>query len=292
MALTEAELMQTAGKGLRVLPFTIDDIPFGKSLTDAEGWGYTTTDWKRLTRLEPDGAFKATIDGKDVGTTACIAFDKVAWIHSVVVRKEFRGLGIGDSLIQACLSFLSRRGIPCVKLDSNPGVEPFYERVGFQREFLSVRYVGQGREFQTRARTLGPGDYENVFAFDRMWTGLDRRRVLNAIFEDFPQSGFVVRDRERTLGYLVVRKGPPWNSVGPCVTRGADSAVAKELLQAVLNSAPGEDFHVCVGDFNRASCALLERLGFKRESHCTRMFLGKRFEESETTFAMISAQKG
>jgi GNAT superfamily N-acetyltransferase len=279
-------------KDLQIVPFTTKDILFGKRLSDAEDWDITTADLERLTRLEPKGSFKAVIDEEDVGTTACVVFGRVAWIHSVVVRKDFRGLGVGDALMRTCLDFLKGSGVDCVKLDSERGVEPFYERFGFRREFFSMRYVRGGGSFRTSGKRLGPADYEDIYAFDRTWTGLDRRRALKAIFEDFPQSGFIVRNQGKMSGYVMVRKGRRWDSIGPCVVSDADGVVAQDLLQAALNSAPAGKFRACVGGFNRASCKLMEGLGFRKESHCTRMFLGKSFRESDATFAMISAQKG
>jgi GNAT superfamily N-acetyltransferase len=279
-------------RDFQIAPFSSKDIPFGKRLTDAEDWGYTTADWERLIRFEPKGSFKAVIDGEVIGTTVCIVFGRVAWIHSVIVGKDFRGLGVGDALMRTCLDFLNSRGVTCVKLDSNPGVEPFYERFGFRREFFSMRYVRVGGSFRTGAKRLGPADYDDICAFDRTWTALDRRRVLKAIFKDFPQSGFIVRNQGKMSGYVIVRKGRRWNSIGPCVVGEADSVVAQDLLQAALNSAPAGELRACVGGFNHASCRLMEGLGFRKESYCTRMFFGKPFRESDATFVMISAQKG
>lgn len=279
-------------RDLRIVPFTSRDISFVKRLNDAEDWDITVADLERLTRLEPKGSFKAVTNGEDIGTTACVVFGRVAWIHSVVVRKDFRGLGVGDALMRTCLDFLNGSGVTCVKLDSERGVEPFYERFGFRREFFSMRFVRVGGSFRTNAKRLGPADYEDIYDFDRMWTGLDRRRVLKAIFKDFPQSGFIVRNQGKVSGYAMIRKGRRLDSIGPCVVSEADGIVAQDLLQAALNSAPASKFRACVGGFNHASCKLMKGLGFRKESSCTRMFLGKPFRESDATFAMISAQKG
>ena len=279
-------------EGLRIVRLTLADVPVGQSLTDAEGWDTSNSDWKRLIGLEPDGAFKAVLGGRDVGTTASVVVDKVAWIHSVIVRKELRRQGVGMAMMRACLDFLQCRGVPCVKLDSNPGVEPFYEGLGFQREFRSWRYLRPEGTLETDATRLRPADWREVCVFDRVQTGLDRRRVLKAILEDYPNQSFLVREGGRVSGYLIVRSGTRWNSIGPCVVRDADVAIAERLFRAALSTSPDSKFRVCVGGYNVQACALRKTMGFFRESYCTRMFRGQRFQESPSAFAMTSAQKG
>ena len=96
---------------IKIIRFRKRDLPFGKLLTDEIGWCRTVMDWERLLRLEPLGMFKATLDGEDVGIAGVMTYDKVAWIHSLIVLKEFRDCDVGTSLVQACLDFAKDRGI-------------------------------------------------------------------------------------------------------------------------------------------------------------------------------------
>ncbi len=275
---------------LQIRPFTLADVPFGYRLTEAEGWHRTPEDWARLVRLEPRGAFKAVLDGRDVGTTAAVCFGTFAWIHSVIVARELRGRGIGDALMRACLESLDGQGVRTVKLDSEGGVEAFYERFGFRREYPSWRFLRDGAPFAVRASPLRPMDWRDVFLFDRRTTGLDRARALRALLREFPHESHLVRDQGAVQGYAVVRRGSPRLQLGPCVAIQAN--VAADLIRASLDASPAGRFRVCVGDGNREAARLFAELGFTHGDPSTRMVRGEPFEESPASFAMISAEKG
>ncbi len=278
---------------VQVVRFTLADLAFGKSLTDAEGWYRTTTDWERLVRLEPEAAFKAVVDGRDVGTTAAIVFDKVAWIHSVIVRQELRGRGIGDAMMRACMEYLREaRGVPTVKLDSVSGIETFYQRFGFRKEYPSWRFLRDGISSTTKAARMRSSDYRDVFVYDRVRTGLNRQRVLAALLADSPDRAFLVRERGKLRGYGIARKGERRNPIGPCVADPGDLGPAADLLKAALSTAPDGKFRMCVAGGNEAAVELAEELGFTKESYSTRMYAGEPFAESPACVSMISAEKG
>lgn len=275
-----------------IRPFTLADVPYGMLLTDAEEWHRTAADWVRLVRLEPEGAFKAVADGIPAGTAATMTFGTVAWIHSVIVQEEFRHRGIGEALLRACLDFVGRRGIPCTKLDSVAGVEPFYARLGFLEEYPSWRLLADGVQGTPKATRLRPKDYRAVFAFDREMTGLDRSRALEAILADYPDRTFLVRRRGKIRGYVIVRRGEWRDPIGPWVADPDDPGAAADLLRSALASTRSKTFRMCVGGYHETSLKIAGELGFTTPDHSTRMYSGKPFEESRACYAMISAEKG
>lgn len=277
---------------VEIRPFTLADVPFGKMLTDAEEWHRAEADWVRLVRLEPEGAFKAVVDGIPAGTAAILSFGRIAWIHSMIVLPDFRRRGVGEALMRACLDFATRRHIPCTKLDSVDGVEPFYARFGFREEYPSWRLLVDGRPGTPEAVRLRPKEYAAVLAFDREMTGLDRGAALGAILRDHPDRAFVVKMGGRIRGYVIARHGDHRDPLGPCVADPDDPGVATELLRSVLTTATGQMFRMCVGGYHEAALKIAEELGFEKAGHSTRMYRGEPFIESTASYAMISAEKG
>ncbi len=277
---------------LEIRPFTAADIPFGMMLTDAEEWYRVPADWARLLRIEPEGAFKAVVDGVPAGTAAATGLGKVAWVHSMIVLPDFRHRGVGEALLRACLEFAGRRGIPTVKLDSVQGVEPFYARLGFSEEYPSWRLYADAAPGAPKASAMRPRDYPAVFAFDRAMTGLDRRAALEAILADTPDRAFVVRGRGKVRGYAILRRGERRDPLGPCVADPEDPGVAADLLQSALAVAGSRKLRMCVGGYHDVSLKIAEELGFERLDHSTRMVRGAPFTESRACYAMISAEKG
>ncbi len=277
---------------LEIRPFTWADIPFGKMLTDAEEWDRAEADWARLVRLEPGGAFLAVADGIPAGTAAIVAFDKIAWAHSMIVLRDFRGRGVGEALLRACLDFADQRRIPCTKLDSVGGVEPFYARMGFVEEYPSWRLLADGAPGRPKAARMRPRDRPAVFTFDQTMTGLDRRRALEAILADYPDCAFVVRSGGTIRGYLILRRGERRDPVGPCVADPEDPGVAADLLGSARAVSGGRTLRMCVGGYHGEALRVAEEAGFRRVEHSTRMYRGSAFEESRAAYAMISAEKG
>jgi ribosomal protein S18 acetylase RimI-like enzyme len=78
------------------------------------------------------------------------------WAHAIAHRgslgigvlAEYRGQGLGEKLLRACIAKARLKGITRVELESRADNEPairLYEKVGFQRETLkhkAMRYEG------------------------------------------------------------------------------------------------------------------------------------------------------
>lgn len=277
---------------LEIRPFTLADVPFGKMLTDAEDWHRAEEDWIRLVHLEPEGAFKAVVDGIPAGTAAVLRFDRVAWIHSMIVLPDFRRKGVGEALMRACMDFVERRKVPTTKLDSVDGVEPFYARLGFRKEYPSWRFLGDRVPGKAPATRLRPKDRSDVFAFDRSMTGLDRAAALAAILRDHPDRAFLARARGKVSGYIIARRGDYRDPLGPWVVDPEKPDSAADLLRSVLTTGTDQKFRMCVGGYNEEALRIAEELGFEKAGHSTRMYRGEPFAESRACYAMISAEKG
>ena len=55
-----------------------------------------------------------------------------AYILDTVVLKQYRGRGIGVSLVKALIKYIKARGIDWVTVIAEPGTEKFYRKAGFR----------------------------------------------------------------------------------------------------------------------------------------------------------------
>lgn len=277
---------------IAIVRFTDKDLAFGQALTDLEQWHRTEVDWKRLLSLEPMGFFKALWGGARAGIAGITAYDGVAWVHSVIVLKEFRNRGIGRALMNACMDYVHDRGIRSVKLDAVPEAESFYAKLGFVAEFESARFLRAGTRGESSAVSLGPSDLDEVMDFDRSVTGLDRRRVLLAIHEDNPGLGLVMRSRDEITGYILGRSSPVRTNLGPCVCRPGDADCAGSLIRGAMSKHPDRLYRLCVSACNASAMSLARELGFESMTPSVRMYRGTAMRESDGEFVMISPEKG
>jgi GNAT superfamily N-acetyltransferase len=65
-----------------------------------------------------------------------------AYIQDVVVLKELRGKGIGAEIIRRLTDHCLQHGVTWIGLIAEPGVNPFYERLGFfpMENYVPMRY--------------------------------------------------------------------------------------------------------------------------------------------------------
>lgn len=103
--------------------------------------------YETLYRDYGDAFYVARVGGEIVGYVMCrvekefrleipFRFDRVGHIVSIAVKPEYRGMGIGRSLMEAAIKALRERyGVKYVYLEvrvSNTGAIRFYERLGFR----------------------------------------------------------------------------------------------------------------------------------------------------------------
>jgi len=279
-------------QAVEIVKFTDADLPFGKMLTDLENWHRTNEDWRRLLAISPSGMFKARLDGKDVGVAGLLAYDEVAWIHSVIVVNELRGRGIGRLLMRTCIDLAKDLGILCVKLDSVRGFEGFYNKFGFVEEFESRRFLRNGAHFPMVAERLDGDSMDEVLEMDEAANGFDRSKVLTAIYNDAPELALCIRVPKGIRGFVLGRRGEQRTQIGPCVVLDKDPIVATHLISTLIGLNPEAKYRMCVSGANNTAVKLASDLGFESVMSSTRMYLGQKFEESDASFAMISAEKG
>lgn len=117
-------------------------------------WDESELDPVRVARETAAGQFfVAEVDGDPAGAVRFQLEDQLFWpdlagndsafIHRLVVRRRYRGLGVSTALMKWAVSHARSMGKSYLRLDtdaSRPKLRELYERFGFQ--FHSFRHVG------------------------------------------------------------------------------------------------------------------------------------------------------
>jgi ribosomal protein S18 acetylase RimI-like enzyme len=95
-----------------------------------------------LWRRDPEGIFVARVGDDIVGFVAGDAnwfskreHKKVGAIHEIVVHPSYRGMGIGQALMERILNYFREKGLSKVELwvgDENHSAIEFYRKFGFR----------------------------------------------------------------------------------------------------------------------------------------------------------------
>jgi len=91
---------------------------------------------KELIKSENTAVFATRIDGKLAGYAIVVIEGDVADFWDLVVKKEYRNLGIGTTLIKTVEKFAKERGCVAIKLDvniENQNAIRLYEKLGYKK---------------------------------------------------------------------------------------------------------------------------------------------------------------
>jgi len=91
---------------------------------------------KSLLNSEKAAVFAARTDGVLAGYAIVVIEDDVADFWDLVVKKEYRHIGIGTSLIKNVEKFAKEKGCSAIKLDVNVENEnaiKLYEKLGYKK---------------------------------------------------------------------------------------------------------------------------------------------------------------
>jgi predicted N-acetyltransferase YhbS len=263
-------------EGTRIRRLEERDIDAAIALTDLEAWGYTREDFQRLLALSSDGCFAAERDGHVVGVLTTTTHGGLAFLGAVIVAPELRGKGVGKQMMDAALAHLQATGVRTVRLNAYLNAIPFYERLGFHREYEVIRWHGAAPERQ-KARTVRPiraDDLGGLARMDARYFGADRTALLGRLATEFPRT-FLVAERGRRLKGLIV--GNPSGGaceIGPWVVEPTATGVAQDLFHALVEAAGSSEVALSGPSQNRALLEFVREAGFIEVFRALRMWWG------------------
>jgi ribosomal protein S18 acetylase RimI-like enzyme len=273
-----------------ITPMTESDVPFAVSLTDQEGWGHTAADFSRLMRLEPEGCFLARENDQPVGMITSTRHGDYAFLGDLIVRPGDRGHGIGAALMTHAVAYLQSHGVRTIELDGVFAAVSLYRRLGFRDKYLSLRFRRERSFVEAKTVPRGSCTIDELIAYDRARTGLDRGQVLTQFMHEFSDHLFVDRTRD-IEGYAFLRAAADGLlNIGPLVADRADTAAS--LLSAIIAACGGHNLGIGIPEINRAGVALLRRHGFLYRPPSLRMSMGERQGYESSTYAICSPEKG
>ncbi len=277
-----------------VRPLARSDIPWAIALTDTEEWGYTARDFERLLHLEPEGILLAESGGERVGITAAITYGPLAYVGTVIVDPRWRGKHVGDALMRACLDLCEGRGVESVRLNAYLNVVPFYERLGFRREFENRRFAGrhEGRVVPG-VRLARADDLVAIAELDGRYFGADRSRLLRRLLGEFPDTALVLDDMGDLAAFAFGNVGGGSCEIGPFVCPPERVSQGEDLLHAMF-SAANAPCAFTVPSVNEKAVDAARRAGMRDAFRTVRMVRGSADfgGDPKGVFALAGLEKG
>ena len=263
-------------EGTRIRRLEERDIDAAIALTDLEAWGYTREDFRRLLALSPDGCFVAERDGRMVGVLTTTTYEGLAFLGAVIVAPELRGKGVGKEMMEAALAHLRATGVRTVRLNAYLNAIPFYERLGFRREYEVIRWHGPAAPGgQVRGvRPIRTADLADLAHMDAKYFGASRRMLLARLAEEFPATFLVAEHGGRLRGFIVGNPTGDSCEIGPWVVEPGSSGIAEDLYRALINSARTSEVAFSGPSQNQVLLEFVRKTPFKEVFRALRMWWG------------------
>jgi predicted N-acetyltransferase YhbS len=210
------------------------------------------------------GGWRVAIDGTTlVGCVGAVDYARFAYVGMMAVRPDAQRRGIGRTLMQDVLAWISRRGTATVLLDATPAGAPLYASLGFESEddaCFYTRAAGTGpTPPMSGAIALGIDDVGRIGRLDTPIFGANRERLLGLWLAAYPGRAFGVLDQGGELAGFVIAQE---QRIGPWVAR--DAAIAEILLAAALSLPFAGAPTVIAPGVNTAVRAMLGRHSFSQ----------------------------
>ena len=274
------------------------DIDFAYKMTVVEKWNDRVEDIHRMLGYEPNGCFMAEADGRRAGHVFTVGYGKLGWIGLLIVKADYRRMGISRLLMEKAENYLLSQGVETIKLEAVPEISNLYRTLGFEDEYDSSRFMGTCRNISSSENAsislAQQKDMGELARFDAEYFGANRERVLTGLYQANPRLCLVSHIKSEIVGYIICRRALRGFKVGPWVCDTENPQAARRLLIECMNRLEaGAEVYVGVPAVNETAVKILQELGFEQFSKSIRMRLGKEFKECvKGVFAIGDPMKG
>ena len=211
-----------------------------------------------------------------VGVLSTTSYGPLAFLGAVIVDPALRGRGVGRLLMREALRHLASTWVQTVRLNAYTNVIPFYEKLGFHREYEVIRWHGTPSAGGPGRATLAtPEDLDRLVSFDARFFGAPRKALLAQLLEEFPDTFFVVSDGPQVLGYLV---GSPYEGaceIGPWAVAPGHAQVAQDLFRTLTAKVGPREYAFSGPERNPDLVRFAADAGFTEAFRTLRMWWGQ-----------------
>jgi ribosomal protein S18 acetylase RimI-like enzyme len=262
-------------KDFMIRPMQLSDIVDGMKLSGAEGWNQTEKDWKLLIENPHNVSMLAECNKKIIGTTTAINYsNRISWIGMVLVAKEFRGQGVGKSLLTNILKKLEP--FKSIKLDATPEGQRIYKKFDFKDEYLITRMTNASMKSlsadddDVSAEPIQLTHIDEITVLDELVFGANRKQLVESLIKEYPHKAWLLKRNNLIAGFALGRTGNKYHQIGPVFASNINDVkiLIRKALKELTNQPVVMDVLCEKGDLIN----WLNSIGFIMQRHFVRMY--------------------
>jgi ribosomal protein S18 acetylase RimI-like enzyme len=278
---------------VNLVTFSYEDIPELISLSASVGWDYDEYEIRTIMKSGKIYGHKNE-KGEVVSSAAIIPYDtSLASIGMVIVHEEYRGMGLGKIVTQACVDTVSK-DVTIMLIATEQG-KPLYEKMGFTavdcvHKYLCDYYIPihSINKMDIEINTFSQQDLTQIIKLDEKAVGAERRKFLVNRIEQAKEC-LTVKDRNGTIiGYGLSISGPINLILGPIVAPNFE--IASLLIDELARNHQGR-LRIDVPSGHEEFMLFLEKRGFRKVNQPPIMIMNsKQLPQRNGTLYGIAAQ--
>ncbi len=260
---------------LEIRTATRDEVKAIVDWAAAEGWNPGLHDAANYYTADPSGFFLGLLNGEPIASISAVKYgSSFGFMGFYIVKPEYRGQGYGFELGNAVMYYLGSCKI--IGLDGVVEQQENYKRSGFELAFRNVRYetVNKGENLQHDGIVeLSTLSFETIELYDKPFFPADRTAFLKAWIKQPGSAALGVVQKEKLVGYGVIRPCRTGYKIGPLFVDTPD--LAEKLFLALRSKAKvSEPVYLDVPEVNPAAVSLAGNHNMKVVFETARMYKG------------------
>lgn len=238
-----------------------------------EGWNPGLHDAVCFYAADPHGFFLAEQNGKPLGCLSAVAYDEFfGFAGFYIVKKEWRGRGIGHKLIQKASAYMGNRTIGN---DAVVAQQEAYKKYGFQMAYRNIRYRGTA-SFQAAIAPeivdLRKIPFDQLLVYDRGLFPSERCAFVSCWINQPGGAALGHIDNGRLSGYGVIRKCRQGYKIGPLFADNEE--IAEKIFLSLTGSVSADEYFLDIPEPNSGARSLVLRHNMQMVFETARMYSG------------------
>lgn len=197
-----------------------------------------------------------------------LIFGNIAWIGNIIIKKAFRGIGLGSILMEYILKFGKKHGVKTFSLVSTENSKSLYQKLGFKSlinySFYRSPATGQMLEVSKGICKASKNDFKIISGIDLIITGEIRSDFLKKYLGC---TKVYYNGEGRLTGFLI-------ESLGDGLILAIEPTAGLELLNLLAGRINNR---IVIPESNMLAKEFLETNEYEYYMNATRMRLGERY---------------
>jgi len=197
-----------------------------------------------------------------------LIFGNIAWVGNIVIKKSFRGIGLGTILLEHIIKSGKHQGVKTFNLVSTANGKSLYQKFGFESlinySFYKSSAAVKMLEVSNAISKASLNDFKSISGIDLLITGEVRIDFLKKYLAG---TKVFYNVEGRLTGFLI-------ENLGDGLILAIEPTAGLELLNFLVGRMNNR---IVIPETNMLAREFLETSGYEYYMYATRMRLGERY---------------